>query len=204
MRNKCSELFGSLFPELPHILCLTEHFLTKQEITSLSIDHYKLGEKFCRKVLNKGGSCIYAHESLNFHNINLQKFCTEQDIEACAIEINLLVSSIYILSVYRSPKGNFRQFLKGIDNILNYFSKFNTEIIICGDVNINYLAENCNKRQQLDNLLATYNLVSTIEFPTRTANGCTSIIDNIYIDKIHTWRYIAFPVILVYQIMMPN
>jgi hypothetical protein len=57
------------------------------------------------------------------------------------------------------------------------------------------LAENCNKRQQLDNLLATYNLVSTIEFPTRIANGCTTIIDNIYIDTIHTGRYIACPVI---------
>jgi hypothetical protein len=58
------------------------------------------------------------------------------------------------------------------------------------------LAENGNKRQQLDNLLATYNLVSTIEFPiSRIANGCTSITDNIYIDKIHTGRYIACPVI---------
>jgi hypothetical protein len=62
-------------------------------------------------------------------------------------------------------------------------------------VNINYLAENCNKRQQLDNLLATYNLVSTVEFPARIANGCTSIINNIYIDKIYTGRYIACPVI---------
>jgi hypothetical protein len=62
-------------------------------------------------------------------------------------------------------------------------------------VSINYLAENCNKRQQLDNLLATYNQVSTVEFPTRIANGCTLIIDNIYIDKIHTGRYIACPVI---------
>jgi exonuclease III len=163
--DKGSELFGSLLPELPHILCLTEHFLTEQEIASLSIDCCMLGAKFCRKILKKGGSCIYAHESLNFHNINLKKFCTEQDIEACAIKINLLFNPMYILSVYRSPKGNFRQFIKRIDNILNYLSKLNTEIIICGDVNINYLAENCNKRQQLDNLLATYNLVSTIEFP---------------------------------------
>jgi exonuclease III len=139
LRDKNSELFGSLLPELPHILCLTEHFLTEQEITSLSLD--TLSAKFCRKILKKGGSCIYALESLNFHNINLQKFCTEQDIEACAIKINLLVNPIYILSVYRSPKGHFRQVIKGIDNILNYLSKLNTEIIIYGDVNINYLAK---------------------------------------------------------------
>jgi hypothetical protein len=33
-----------------------------------------------------------------------------------------------------------------------------------------------------------------LEFPTRIANGCTPIIDNIYIDKILTRRYIACPV----------
>jgi hypothetical protein len=58
LRDKSSELFGSLLPELPHILCLTEHFLTEQEITSLSIDHYTISAKFCRKILKNGGSCI--------------------------------------------------------------------------------------------------------------------------------------------------
>jgi hypothetical protein len=102
---------------------------------------------------------------------------------------------IHILSVYRSPTGNFMHFIKGIDTILNHLSKSNIDIIICGDVNINYLAENCNKRQQLDNLLATYNLVSTIEFPTRITNGSASAIDNIYIDISHIGSYTACPVI---------
>jgi hypothetical protein len=78
-------------------------------------------------------------------------------------------------------------FINGIDTILNHLSKSNIKIIICGDVNINYLAENCNQRQQLDNLLATYNLTSTIKFPTR--------IDNIFIDITHIGRYIVCPVI---------
>jgi hypothetical protein len=42
------------------------------------------------------------------------------------------------------------------------------DIIICGDINVNYLAEDCSKRRQLDNLLATYNLISIIDFPTRS------------------------------------
>jgi hypothetical protein len=57
--------------------------------------------------------------------------------------------------------------------------KSDTEMIIC-DVNINYLAENCNKRQQLDNLLANYNLTSTIRFPTRIINVRASAIDYFY------------------------
>jgi exonuclease III len=86
-------------------------------------------------------------------------------------------------------------FIKGVDTILNHPNKSNIEIIICGDVNINYLAENCNKRQQLDNLLATYNLISTIGFPTRITNGSASAIDNIFIDISHIGRYTACPVI---------
>jgi hypothetical protein len=63
------------------------------------------------------------------------------------------------------------------------------EIIICGNVNINYLAKNCNKQQQLDNLLATYNLISTIRFPTRIINGTVSKIDNIFIDISHIGKH---------------
>jgi hypothetical protein len=86
-------------------------------------------------------------------------------------------------------------FIKGINTIFNHLSKSNIEIIICGDVNINYLAENCNKRQQLDNLLATYNLISTIGFPTRITNGSASVIDNIFVDVSHIGRYTACPFI---------
>ena len=55
------------------------------------------------------------------------------------------------------------------------------EFIICGDININYL--HChNRRQQLDTLLALYNLKSTINFPMRIINGSSTAIDNILID----------------------
>jgi len=83
---------------------------------------------------------------------------------------------------------------KGIDIILNQFSKPNIEIIICGDININYLDENCLK-WQLDALLATYNLISTVQFLTRSLNGSISTIDNIFIDKSHKGKYTLYPVI---------
>ena len=99
------------------------------------------------------------HESLYFNNIDLQKSCIEQDIETCAIKIELLTTYMYVISIYRSPTGKFANFIKGIDALFNQFYKPNIEIIICGDINVNYLDENCNKRRQLDTLLATYNLI---------------------------------------------
>jgi hypothetical protein len=57
--------------------------------------------------------------------------------------------------------------------------------MICGDININYL-ERCKKRQQLDALLQTYNLIGTVSFPTRKTNASTSAVDNIFIAKTKT------------------
>jgi len=47
---------------------------------------------------------------------------------------------------------------------------------------IHYL-ENCKKRQQLDALLQTYNLIGTVSFPTRKTNASIISIDNICITR---------------------
>ena len=155
--------------------------------------HRSLATKSCRQCLKHGGTGIFVHESLAFTNIDLQKFCMEQDIETCAAKINLLTAMIYVICIYRSLTGNFERFIEGIDIILNQFNEPNIEIIICGDININYLDENCYKRQQLDALLATYNLISTVQFPTRSLNGLISAIDNMFIDKSHKGKYTIYP-----------
>ena len=62
-------------------------------------------------------------------------------------------------------------------------------------MNVNYLDENCNKRRQLDTLLATYNLIGTVRFPTRSLNGTASAIDNIFIDISHRGKYTIDPFI---------
>jgi len=54
--------------------------------------------------------------------------------------------------------------------------------VICCDININYL-ENCNKRQQLDALLQTYNVIGTVSFPTCKSKASTTPIDNIFITR---------------------
>jgi len=57
LRNKSSELLISVLPDIPHIMCLTEHHLNEQEIESLFIENYTLGAKYCRNNLKQGGSC---------------------------------------------------------------------------------------------------------------------------------------------------
>jgi hypothetical protein len=80
-----------------------------------------------------------------------------------------------------------------LDIILNkLYDNNKAEFIIYGDVNINYL-ENSDRRQQLDALLNTYNLIGTVNFPARIVNNSRTAIDNIYVNK--TRNYSINPLI---------
>jgi len=73
-------------------------------------------------------------------------------------------------------------FLSSVDTILNRLYNNSVNIIICGDLNVNYL-ENSNNKLQLDSLLASYNLHSAVDSPTRiTTSSCTEIDKHINID----------------------
>lgn len=148
LRNKTIELINSLLPELPQIrvLCITEHHLRELELerTPLAV-HYNFGAKFYRENLKNGGASIFVHESLSFFNINLQEFSKEQDIEVCKIKIHLPTTTVCIMSIYRSPNGNFLLFIRTIEAILNKLYSANLHFIICRDLNINYLDNSCKK-----------------------------------------------------------
>jgi hypothetical protein len=55
------------------------------------------------------------------------------------------------------------------------------ELIICGDVNINYLTD-AHRKNQLNSLRVSYNLFGMVNFPTRLQNNSISAIYNIFID----------------------
>ena len=192
--NKLDELFVSLSANPPHIICLTEHHLGNNEIDRVVLTNYNSGAKFCRNTFKNGGVCIFTHESIQCTNIK-NKFCKEKDLEICAVNLHLLSSEICIIIIYRSPSGNFQYFIDNLEKILNMIYNNSTEIIICGDFNINYLIYSTHK-QLLDLLLASYGLSSTVQFPTRIQNNSYSAIDNIFINTLKFSDYSSFPIII--------
>ena len=61
-------------------------------------------------------------------------------------------SNLYIFNIYWAPSGNFTNFLLKLLNILKLFMNPNTEFIVGGDININYLVDTYRK-SQLNSLL---------------------------------------------------
>jgi hypothetical protein len=112
----------------------------------------------------------------------------EQDTECCAIQLESKFSNIYILTTYRVLTGDFKQFISKLDCIIHYLYKPRAEFIISGDVNTDFLTESHHK-QRLVSLLTSFNLTSTVNFPTRIQNGSSTTIDNVFIDTTRKDRY---------------
>jgi hypothetical protein len=84
---------------------------------------------------------MYILKRFSFSVIDIIKYCKDKDLEACAIKFKLSFMTICILTVYRSPSGNFQFFLNGLENILKKIYQPDIHIIICGDINVNYVVE---------------------------------------------------------------
>jgi hypothetical protein len=97
------QLINSLIPKFPHILCFSEHHLKQIELEQINLDGYELSAAYCRKYLLKGGVCIFVHKKYKFSNGDLSKYCSEQDIEACALKLDLTALNIHVVTVYRVP-----------------------------------------------------------------------------------------------------
>ena len=69
-----------------------------------------------------------------------------------------------------------------------------TNLIVCVDISIDYL-KTSKYKFQLDCLLASYNLSSIVDFPTRITGNTSTAIDNIFIDKVKNNDYTVEPMI---------
>ena len=166
LRNKIEELITHLSNRVPHVLCFTEHHLKEFEINNTRINHYNLGAYYCRITRKLGGVGIFVHDTLSYTSIDLNEYCNEQDLEACALKFKISNNVFCILCIYRPPTGNFATFIHLFESLLNRLYTNSLNVIICSDININYLQVS-NYKSTLNSLLATYNLHSTVHFTTR-------------------------------------
>jgi len=112
LRNKTNELSCHIQDDPPHIICISEHHLKEFELQLTHLANYSLGASYCRKNFLKGGVSIFVHRNLKYNNINIDEHNIDKDIEACAIQLDSTFNKLCILAIYRSPKGDFTNFLK--------------------------------------------------------------------------------------------
>ena len=123
--NKTSELYCHLHHDIPHILCLSEHHLSESQLQWINLANYSLGASYCRETFLKGGVSIFVYRNLKYNTINIYEYNIDKDIEACAIQLDSTFNKLCILAIYRSPRGDFTNFLKRLDQIFQKLYKKN-------------------------------------------------------------------------------
>jgi len=190
--NKTDELVINWVQDPPHILCLSEHHLSTEVIQGIIVDNYNLGAYYCRKLTKYGGVCIFLHKSYQFINVDLNSHCREQDIEIYALRLVHSLLNFCVLSLYRSPTGNFDTFMEKLEGTLNLLFLNLVNLITCGDFNVNFMTDN-TKKYQIISLLKMYNLDYIVNFPTRINDYTETTIDNIFLDRSKNENFIIEP-----------
>jgi hypothetical protein len=99
LKYETNELLSFLYPDYPHIICLTEHHLNQFVLDKTGIENYTLGAIYCRKSSLKGGVCIYVLKNLNFTAVNLKAYCSGHDTEICSVKLHSIFSHIWVFSI---------------------------------------------------------------------------------------------------------
>ncbi|MEM6812728.1 MAG: endonuclease/exonuclease/phosphatase family protein, partial [Pseudomonadota bacterium] len=129
-----------------------------------------------RKNGKGGGVGIYLRNNLKW---NRRQDLESEHVENIWIEINIPKSANILPGVYYRPPNTSKFFSKDFDNILNETLRSATdeqkEIILMGDLNVNYLSKSDNKN--FKELLSLCGLTQLINVPTRVTQDSKSLID---------------------------
>jgi hypothetical protein len=83
--------------------------------------------------------CIFVREDQSFNKIVTLLHCAEQTLEVCALELETKSSNLRLLALFRDPSSNFNQFIERLDATLKYLYNPESQFLICGDINVDYL-----------------------------------------------------------------
>jgi exonuclease III len=157
----------------PDVLCFTEHWLYDNEIGYFNFENYPLVSNFCRKNKLHGGSCIYVKTNLEAKPYNLCEYLNQKE-HSKASSIELIQFNAIIICIYRTPNSNINIHIENMDTILTKLTNKGKNIIIVGDLNIDFLKGNVNPH--LQTMLNSYGLQAAVDVPTRIGNHSQSAI----------------------------
>lgn len=103
------------------------------------------------------------------NNLSVEYYC---EVSATFIKNYNLI----ILCFYRSPAANFKLFMENLHKIFQHID-VSKNIVVCGDFNVKF---NLRDREslELEDFLATYNLISSVSFNTRGNNRIDNLFHN--------------------------
>ena len=112
------DYINSLLEDLNvNILCLTEHWLSKDELFLLKIPGYYLVSFYCRNHGQHGGSAIFVRDNILTRNVStLCNLSSIYEFEMCCTYIESY--NVVCVVFYRAPNRNKVKFGTFLDNLI--------------------------------------------------------------------------------------
>ena len=194
------------------IICLTETRLTDLEQADSVFQNYKC---YCSNRLNRGGGGAAVFILKNIKSEPMSELTVNlPHVEAVFAKVVLPNKLLIVSSIYRPPNTNFHDFRAYIENNISSINRCETDLIICGDFNLDLLKinENNNDACTFYNDMNTLALVPTICKPTRLTDSSSTLIDNIFASNLHNFCSGIFnidisdhlPVFIIYKSYLTN
>lgn len=178
------------------VFCVSEHWARTEQIQSLNISGYYIGNSFCRNLLKNGGVAIYLKNNINSEKLDfVNKLCIEKHFECTLVKCYVGDNSyIVIMTLYRSPDGDLYTFIENLNTSLEIITnKYrNVKIVVCGDFNINFLKASKELNDLMD-VLSSYCITPTINEPTRYQNCIDNICVNVNCPEYES-KVIKYPI----------
>lgn len=185
--GKCNFIESLIADSDCDFLCLSEHWLSINEVGSCHVQGYSIMTAFHRQTQVHGGVLIYASDKYLCNVLDISCMCTERDFEACAIELR--EQRLIIVAVYRTPDGNVKVFLDSLERLLQHLLSFcDYRIIIGGDVNSQFdVTRGTNSVKTLLNTLRQYNMYYHNDKFTRGDACLDNVFSNLGEDSVMSW-----------------
>lgn len=179
--------------------------MKSDELPSAKIQQFRNVSGFCRSLVGHGGVGIFCKENLSCDVINISSLSQEVHCEITGVMVSEFDTQI--LTVYRSPSGDFNKFLEILSCALGKLNS-NQKIIVAGDFNVHF-STNSQRELDLCNMFLSFGLVKTVSFNTR-GNAC---LDNVFVNfddglEVHKCDFSSFSdhdgIIVKYIANVPN
>ena len=174
-----------LLEELGHhfdIIGVTETRINQHKIVDFNPTIPKYNFEFVPTPLAAGGVGMYINSLMNYKI--LEKSSTNS-FQALWIEILMSKGANIICGVIYRQHNSPDDFLNYFEETIEKLNASGKPIYLMGDFNINLLrSETCNYAQNFLLSLQSFNLMPTIDKPTRVHNNSATLIDNIFVNQL--------------------
>ena len=168
------------------IIDLSETWTNENNQSLFPIPGYKC--LFKNRIDGRGGRVyLYVLDFINFYESDDLNAYANVKFECVFIELSDTQFGRKVVgSVYRPPDNNLDVFNKGFDCVLNSTVKSKIEYLIAEDYNIDLLKHTTHEGTSIFlNNIYTHSLLPIITRPTRFGAESSTLIDNIFINKLN-------------------